>query len=361
MTFSVVFVVDDDFEIKSHWIGRTIIHSDRRFTYEEVQQILDQKKGDFEKELSLINNIAKHYRKERLKNGAIDFESDELRFKLDADSQPLELVVKERKESHMLIEEFMLLANKYVATFISLKNKAIPIPFVYRIHDLPDPDKLEDFMLFAREMGVNLDFSTPKKISKSLNTLAAEIRKNDDLKILQPLAIRSMAKAEYSTDNIGHYGLAFNNYTHFTSPIRRYADLLVHRILFQNLNKEKRVNAGMLETQCRYISSQERKAMDAERESVKYFQVLYMKKYIGKEFVARITGMNERGFFVEIIETRCEGMISFDQMEQDIAVNKGRLLATSNYSDEKWRIGDKLKVKVLAADPEDRELTLGIV
>ncbi|MBP6522933.1 MAG: ribonuclease R [Saprospiraceae bacterium] len=361
LTFSVVFTYDEEMSIKKHWIGKSIIHSKRRFTYEEVQEILHGKEGDFVLELNHLNDIAKHTRKERLRNGAIDFESDEVRFKLDEAGLPKELFVKQRLDAHMLIEEFMLLANKYVAQYMAFKNKSIPVPFVYRIHDLPDPDKLQDFMVFAHELGVKLDLSTPKKISKSLNQLAELIKENEDLKILQPLAIRTMAKAEYNPQNIGHYGLAFEYYTHFTSPIRRYADLMVHRILFDNLKKEKRYRLDTIEAQCRYISSQERKAMEAERESTRYFQVFYLKDKIGEIYDGRITGMNDRGFYVQIIENQCEGVLLLDDMDDQIEVKKNRLSASSSISDQQWKMGDRIKVKIVSADLDDRELVFGLV
>ncbi|MBK8643083.1 MAG: ribonuclease R [Saprospiraceae bacterium] len=361
LTFSVVFTYDEEMSIKKHWIGKSIIHSKRRFTYEEVQEILHGKEGDFVLELNHLNDIAKHTRKERLRNGAIDFESDEVRFKLDEAGLPKELFVKQRLDAHMLIEEFMLLANKYVAQYMAFKNKSIPVPFVYRIHDLPDPDKLQDFMVFAHELGVKLDLSTPKKISKSLNQLAELIKENEDLKILQPLAIRTMAKAEYNPQNIGHYGLAFEYYTHFTSPIRRYADLMVHRILFDNLKKEKRYRLDTIEAQCRYISSQERKAMEAERESTRYFQVFYLKDKIGEIYDGRITGMNDRGFYVQIIENQCEGVLLLDDMDDEIEVKKNRLSASSSISDQQWKMGDRIKVKIVSADLDDRELVFGLV
>lgn len=360
LTFSVVFTYDEEMNIKKHWIGKSVIHSKRRFTYEEVQEILHGKVGDFVLELNHLNDIAKHTRKERLRNGAIDFESDEVRFKLDEAGLPKELFVKQRLDAHMLIEEFMLLANKYVAHFMAFKNKSIPVPFVYRIHDLPDPDKLQDFMVFAHELGVKLDLSTPKKISKSLNQLAELIKENEDLKILQPLAIRTMAKAEYNPNNIGHYGLAFEYYTHFTSPIRRYADLMVHRILFDNLKKEKRYRLDTIEAQCRYISSQERKAMEAERESIRYFQVFYLKDKIGEIYDGRITGMNDRGFYVQLIENQCEGVLLLDDMDDQIEVKKNRLSASSSISDQQWKMGDHIKVKIVSADLDDRELVFSL-
>ncbi|NOT36138.1 MAG: ribonuclease R [Saprospiraceae bacterium] len=360
LTFAVVFTFDENLTLKKHWIGRTIIHSQRRFAYEEVQKIIEGKKDPIKKDLDLLNNLAKKIRVERLKNGAIDFESDEVRFKLDEQGQPLELYVKERFDAHKLIEEFMLLANKYVATFMSYKNKGIPVPFVYRVHDLPDQDKLQDFMIFAREMGVKLDLSTPKKVAKSLNYLADIVRQNPDYQILQPLAIRTMAKAAYSPENIGHYGLAFEYYTHFTSPIRRYSDLIVHRILYDNLQAEKRYRLDALDAQCRHISTQEKKANEAERASTKYYQVLYMSRFLGKNFEGRITGMNDRGFYIELIATKCEGVLPMTEIPDEIEVAGNRLSANSSITDVEWKIGDKINVKVISADLDDRELVFGI-
>ncbi|MBK9272709.1 MAG: ribonuclease R [Saprospiraceae bacterium] len=353
-TFSVIFTFDEENKLKKHWIGKTIIHSRQRFAYEDVQAILEGKFHELEDHLHLINRITKLLRKERMKNGSIDFESPEVRFKLNDQGLPVELYVKDRFDAHMLIEELMLLANQYVAKFVSLKNKTFPIPFIYRIHDLPDPMKLEEFQFFAQEMGVKLDLSNPKKISKSLNLLNEKVKEDESLKILLPLAIRTMAKAEYNPENIGHYGLAFEYYTHFTSPIRRYADLVVHRILFDNLHQEKRYRPEMIEAQCRYISSQERKAMEAERESVRYFQALYMQSHVGEIFEGRITGMNDRGFYVQLIDNLCEGSLAMDTFEDSISVSKNRLSASSDMSDQSWKMGDKIKVKLISSDPEDR-------
>jgi ribonuclease R len=327
-TFSAVFTFDEKFNIKSEWFGKSLIHSDRRFTYEEVQEILESGKGDFSEELHLLDRIAKKLRKEKFANGAISFESDEVTFILDEDGTPLEIVEKERKDAHMLVEDFMLLANKKVATFITQKSKSKKIPFVYRIHDHPDPEKLQDFALFAREMGFEMNVSTPDHVAKSFNALSEASSRDDRLKMLEPLALRTMAKAVYSTDNIGHYGLSFDNYTHFTSPIRRYADVMVHRILEKNLTDQYRLDKTKLETTCNHISAQERKAIEAERESIKFKQVEYIIGHIGEVFDGVISGIIERGFFVMLKESRIEGLVGFDSLDEFFTVDSSRLKIT---------------------------------
>ncbi|MBK8954516.1 MAG: ribonuclease R [Saprospiraceae bacterium] len=357
--FSIVFSMDEDFKIIRHWIGKTIIHSKRRFTYEEAQEIIEGKKDNWSQTLLKLNTVAKDLRKKRMQQGAIDFDSEEIKFSLDKLGFPEKLLVKERKEANMLVEEFMLLANKYVAAYISKKQKnQLPIPFVYRIHDNPDPEKLEMFQTFAKELGILLDFSTPKRISISLNKLSELASKDPKFKVLQPLAIRAMAKAAYSTDNIGHYGLAFPDYAHFTSPIRRYADLLVHRILYANLDGVFRVDPKNLERICLHISNQERKAMEAERESDRYFQVLFMKSKVGEEFTGRVVGMSERGLFIELGETKCEGFLPYDQLGEGIGLHSSRLHAYSEQSIKKWTFGDSIRVKLEDADLDQKELVL---
>lgn len=358
--FSAVFTFDDDLKLIKQWIGKTLIHSDHRFTYEEAQEILEGKTDKFESELRLLNKIAKHYRKKRMDAGAIDFDSEEVKFRLDEKGNPLSLEIKERKDAHMLVEEFMLMANKHVALHIGAKFKAEQaIPFVYRIHDKPDPEKLENFQSFAKEMDVYLDFSSPKRISRSINQLSELAKEREELKILQPLAIRAMAKAEYSTQNIGHYGLGFSDYTHFTSPIRRYADLMVHRILFDNLNSAVRMDIRQLDRVCVHISNQERKAMDAERLSNRFYQVYYLKDRVGEEFDGHIIGMNDRGFYVELDDTKCEGFLAFELVDQQIALHSSRYKASSGQNT--WHFGDRIRVKLEDADLNQKELTLSFI
>jgi ribonuclease R len=255
----------------------------------------------------------------------------------------------------------MLLANKSVAKYIA--KKIVPeIPFVYRVHDMPDPQKLADFALFAKEMGVKINLNSPKEISASFNHLSKEIAKDESLKILNPLAIRTMAKAEYSPKNIGHYGLAFEYYTHFTSPIRRYSDVLVHRILFDNLtDKIVRVDMDNLIQKCKHISKQEVKASEAERESVKYKQVEFMQDHIGEVFDAQVNGMIDKGFFVEMLDNKAEGMVPFDSLQGNYKLADSKLRATANRTGHEITMGDFVKVKLVDADLVSRRLEFRVV
>ncbi len=363
LTFSAVFIFDKSYKIVQRWFGKTVIHSDRRFTYEEVQEILETGKGDFVKELKQLDKIATKLRKERFKKGAINFETPEVQFRLAPDGTPIEAFVKERKEAHMLIEDFMLLANKEVATFIHEKGKDKEIPFVYRIHDEPSPEKLEEFALFAREFGFQMDIGSPAAISRSFNRLVEAAHQEPALKLLEQPAIRTMAKAVYSTDNIGHYGLAFQYYSHFTSPIRRYSDVLAHRILERNLDPEAffRVKKDKLEEQCKHISMQERKAMEAERESVRYKQTEYMEKHLGQEFDGVISGMSERGIFVTLTDTLCEGMVSFDSMGEPFRTLNSKLRVKGAYSGRQFKTGDVVRVRVVRTDMSRRVIDMELV
>lgn len=354
-TFSAVFTFDHKFKLTSRWFGKTIIHSQRRFTYEEAQERLESGEGDLALELRKVNEIANKLRKDRYKNGSINFESEEVRFKLDENKKPIGVVIKVQKEANRLIEDFMLLANKEVAQYMHKKSSP-EVPYIYRVHDQPDLSKLTDFALFAKELGFQMKLDTPKNIADSFNRLAIEKEENELLKMLEPLAIRTMAKAEYSSKNIGHYGLAFEYYSHFTSPIRRYSDVLAHRILFQNLNDDlHRVDKELLEVKCKHISSQERKAMDAERESVKYKQVEFMQDKIGQEFDAVISGMIEKGFFVELLESKAEGLIPFNKLTEQYTMESNRMKAVSRQGHE-LKLGTQIRVKLLNTDLSMRQL-----
>jgi ribonuclease R len=382
LTFSAVFVFDAKDKIVSRWFGKTVIHSAKRFVYEEAQTIMDKNPSDalkshprfndLEWALQNLQRIASKMRKEREKNGAIGFETDEVRFRLAPDGTPLEAYVKERKEVHLLIEDFMLLANKEVALFMQppLKGKKTEspeteaktgavIPFIFRIHDLPDMSKIADFARFALELGVPMKVDTPKQIAQSFNELMKKARTDDRLKVLEPLAIRTMAKAVYSSNNIGHYGLGFTHYSHFTSPIRRYSDVLAHRILERNLDgKTYRVDPSKLEEQCKHISNQERKAAEAERESTKYKQAEYLSTRIGETFDGIISGIIERGFFVELAGSKAEGLVDFKYMDDTYTLEEGNLRVTGRRSKRSFKMGDRVKVRVAAVDLAKRQVEM---
>jgi ribonuclease R len=363
LTFSAVFTFDKNDKIVDRWFGRTIIHSDKRFTYEEAQEILENGEGEFASELKKLNQVARKLRKVRFKRGAINFETEEVKFRLDEEGVPVQVYVKERKDTHLLVEDFMLLANKEVAIYIFNKGKAenLEIPFVYRIHDEPDPDRVAELVRFAAELGFEMQARTPQETTVAYNKLAEAAEKDPGLKLLQPLAIRTMAKAVYSTKNIGHYGLGFGYYTHFTSPIRRFSDVLSHRILAKNLEGSSRMNHEKLEDKCQHISRMERRAMDAERESVKYKQVEYLQKHLGDVFDGFVSGFSERGIFVQLESNFCEGRVSFETMDEAYDMSDSRLYIVGNRTNNKIKMGDKVKVKIADTDLHRRQVTMVFV
>lgn len=360
LAFSALFVFDKNMKIINRWFGKTVIHSDQRFTYEEAQERIEGKGGALSQEVQQLAKIARHLRKLRYKEGSINFETDEVKFRLDEKGSPVEVYVKESIEAHKLIEDFMLLANREVATFISMKGRTDEIPYVYRIHDEPDPDKVTELVRFAHEMDFELKISSPKQIPQAYNRLAIETKKRPELKLLSPLAIRTMSKAAYSTENIGHFGLGFPYYTHFTSPIRRYSDVLSHRLLELNLghNKFHRTNKAKLEEQCKHISRQERNAITAERESVKYKQVEYIEKHLGEEFEGVISGMMDRGFFVELIIGLIEGMVPFETLDEPFDVADSRLSMKGKYSRKEYKMGQQVRVRIARTDLLKRQIEM---
>jgi ribonuclease R len=358
LTFSTVFEITPEGKIKKQWIGRTVIHSNHRFTYEDVQEMIEGKDGLYKTEILFLNNLAKHYRAERFKVGAINFSSQEVRFKLDETGKPIGVVLKESKESHQLVEEFMLLANKTVAAYVAaIKYKDADVPFAYRVHDTPGEEKLAMFIEFAKRYGHKFNISTPEKIAHSFNDMLAAAKGKPEQHVLESLGIRTMAKAAYTTKNIGHYGLGFTNYCHFTSPIRRYPDVMVHRVLQECLDNAIKPDKKA-EEKCKHCSEKERNAMDTERAANKYKQVEFLQDHIGEEFEGIISGVAAFGFWVETVEHKCEGLISMNQLmyfDEFMFVESEYSLIGRN-TNIKFAIGDKIKIKVVAANLEKRQL-----
>ena len=357
-TFSAIFEMNKQGKVKDHWLGRTVIRSVRRFAYEEVQEIIEGAEGDHKEILLTLNEIAQTLRKERFKKGAINFSSQEVRFSLDETGRPIGIVVKESKEAHQLIEEFMLLANRTVAEYVSrIKVKDKPVPFPYRVHDVPDESKLGVFMAFASEFGYTFKLDSPESIASSFNNMLAMVQGKPEQHVLESLGIRTMAKAVYTTENIGHYGLGFKDYCHFTSPIRRYPDVLVHRILQQCLDKDITPDKK-LEQQCRHCSDQERRAMEAERAANKYKQVEYIQQYVGEEFDAVISGVAPFGFWAETVAHKCEGMVSIADLNllDDFEHRESEYALVGYRTGLRFAMGDKVRIQVVAANLEKRQI-----
>lgn len=345
LCFAAVFRLDLKGNILDEWFGKTLIHSDRRFSYEEAQEILEKGSGDHSEVLGTLNIIAKNLKEQRFRDGAISFETEEVRFRLDPNGKPLEVVKKIRKDAHKLVEEFMLLANKRVATLVSTQYKPYSIPF--RLHEPPVSNKMQEFAATASRFGFKIDTHSEAAYIKSINAMTLEIEGTMQSSILQPLAIRSMEKAYYTSKKSGHFGLGFEYYAHFTSPIRRYPDLLTHRYLDQMLRKAFPIQQENLESACKWSSNREQLAVEAERASVKYKQTEYISAFIGSEFEGIITGITEWGIYVEIIENRCEGMIRLRDMEDDVYeyVESGRYV-TGKRKKIKRQMGDIVTIRV---------------
>lgn len=362
-TFSAIFQINDKGHVKQHWIGRTLIHSDRRFTYEEAQERIEGADGDYRDEILTLNTIAKSLRQERFEKGAINFTSQEIRYELDPEGKPIGILIKESKEAHQLIEEFMLLANRYVAQFVQKKNyNGQQIPFPYRVHPLPDELKIAQFAAFASRFGYKLNINDPNQIAKSFNEMLHALKGKPEEHLLQELGIRTMSKALYTTDNEGHYGLGFEDYCHFTSPIRRYPDIMVHRIVQQCIDGKVNMEKAM-EQKCKHCSERERKAMESERKANKYKQVEFMQQFVGEELEAIVSGVATSGFWAQTVAQRCEGMVSiaeladldqFDFIEADYAL-------IGRHHGLRFRIGDKVVVRVERADLESRQIDFGFV
>ncbi len=359
LAFSAIFEMNDEAEVKNYRIARTVICSDRRFAYEEAQQILETETGDFNKELLLLDKLAKKLRAKRFSAGAINFDRYEVKFELDENGKPVRVYFKESKDANKLIEEFMLLANRTVAESVGKvpKNKKAP-NFVYRIHDLPDPEKMENFAEFIRRFGYKLKTQgSNSDISKGINKLLDNVQGKKEQNLIETVAVRAMAKAQYSTHNIGHYGLAFDYYTHFTSPIRRYPDMMVHRLLERYLDGGRSVPESKLEEQCKHSSSMENLAATAERASIKYKQVEFMSDKLGMTFDGVISGVTEWGLYVELNENKCEGMVPIRDLDDDYyEFDEKSYCLTGRRNKRQYRLGDALTIKVARANLERKQL-----
>ena len=363
LCFSAVFIMNEDAHIVNEWYGKTIIHSNRRFTYEEVQEIIETKTGDYTKEIEELNALAYKLRERKFKNGAISFETTEVKFKLDATGKPIGVYVKERKDAHKLIEDFMLLANRKVAEHVSNMGKGKhKYTFVYRVHDSPKPESLANFAKFAERFGYRINTKSDKETAKSLNYLMEHVEGKKEQNVLTQLAIRSMAKAIYTTKSSSHYGLAFDHYTHFTSPIRRYPDVMVHRLLFHYLNGGQSANAEHYEKLCQHSSQMEKKAADAERASVKYKQAEYLRDQVGNVFSGVISGVTEWGMYVEIIENKCEGMIRLRDISDDFYTLDEKNYAIIGQRKKKvYQLGDEVRIRVKNVDLTKKQIDFSLV
>lgn len=363
LCFSAIFRMDDNAQVLDQWFGRTLIRSNRRFTYEEAQEMIEGAEGDYKTEVLLLNDLAQKLRKDRFKAGAIDFDRVEVKFNLDEDGRPLGVYFKCSQEANKLIEEFMLLANRKVAERIgkpAAGKKAKT--FVYRIHERPLPEKLEEFNRFVAKFGYSLKTGSQKALTTSMNSLMAEVKDKPEQNMIETLAVRTMAKAVYSTDNIGHYGLAFDFYTHFTSPIRRYPDVMVHRLLQRYLEDGRSVNKEKYEEFCKHSSDMEQVAANAERSSIKYKQVEFMSDKIGQAFEGTISGVTQWGFYVELDESKCEGLVSMTELDDDFyEFDEKNYCIAGRHHHKIYQLGDQVTIQVAKANLVSRQLDFALV
>lgn len=364
LCFAAVFELDSEATIKNEWFGKTIIRSNRRFHYEEVQTIIETETGDFAEDLLVMHKLASKLREKRFKSGSIGFERAEVKFNLDEKGFPTGVYFKIQKDSNKLIEDFMLLANRKVAELFSKNKKdAGNKAFVYRIHDKPNPEKLQEFSEVVKKLGYKLNTLSRKSTVDSMNKLMQDVVGKGEQNMVETLAIRTMAKAVYSSKNVGHYGLAFKDYTHFTSPIRRYPDLMVHRELQEILTNQKQaVASDRLEEMCKHTSQMEQKSAEAERASVKYKQVQYLADKIGKEFIGNISGVTKWGIFVEIVENKCEGLVRLSEIEDDFYhFDEENFSIIGTRHGKIYRLGDTVNIRVIKADMVKKQLDFKLV
>ncbi len=362
LSFSAILEMDDKARLHGEWFGRTIMRSNKRFAYADAQAIIDGGDDKYKAEVLTLYQLSKILRTERMENGALEVGGNEVKFRLDEKGSPVEIFEKVMGPANWLIEEFMLLANKRVATWVSTRKGGAP-PFVYRIHDLPDPEKVQQLRVLAKSFGHNLKTDgRPEELPKAINKLMREIKGSEEENILKQVTIRSMSKAIYSTDNIGHYGLAFENYTHFTSPIRRYPDLLVHRAMAHYLAGGKALNKNALELSCAHSSSMEKRAADAERASIKFKQAEYMLARVGQTFAGIVSGLTSWGMYVEVIENKCEGMISLRDLPGDhYKFDQESYSVIGQRTGRRFSLGDDLQVMVRGVDMEKRVIDFSLV
>lgn len=363
LSFSAVFEMNDNVDVINEWYGRTVIKSDRRFSYEEAQEVIETGKGDYVTEILKLNELAAILRERKFKNGAISFESEEVKFHLDENGKPLGVYTKVRKEAHKLIEDFMLLANRKVAEHIGKQGKGKnKLGFVYRFHDVPKPETLTNFSQFAAKFGHRLNIKTDKETAKSLNDLMSKIEGSREQNLLTSLAVRSMAKAIYTTKKTSHYGLAFDYYTHFTSPIRRYPDVMVHRLLQYYLDGGKNVNTEHYEKLAEHSSQMEKRAAEAERASIKYKQAEFLQDQIGVEYTGIVSGVTEWGMYVEIEENKCEGMVRLRDITDDFYTLDEKNYAIIGQRKKKvYQLGDEVQIKVKKVDLEKRQIDFTLI
>jgi ribonuclease R len=364
LAYSVIFEMNDKAEVKNSRIVHTVIESDRRFTYEEAQAIIETGEGDYKEEVLELNRLAQLLRQYRLAGGAIDFDRVEVRFEIDEKGKPLSVYFKESKEANKLVEEFMLLANRTVAEHIGRvpKNKKAKV-FPYRIHDLPDPEKLENLNWFVSRFGYKVRTSgTKTEVSKSINRLLGQVKDKKEQNLVETVSLRAMQKARYSTHNIGHYGLAFDYYTHFTSPIRRFPDMMVHRLLTRYLAGGRTAQEAKYEELCEHSSAMEQIAANAERASIKYKQVEFMSERLGQEYDGTISGVTEWGLYVEINENKCEGMVPMRDLDDDFYdFDEKNYCLIGRKKHKKYSLGDPVKIKVARANLEKKQLDFALV